>query len=170
MIYICNINTCVGCHDLPSLSPKLRFFARSGPPFVIRSIFLGLGCRGLQVADLNERKNGVWVEERGDRANTEYCTFRATWVISCLKPRSKYYLARFPCNYPELACLILLTIFFLSVFSTQILESRWPFSPSCGGWWLAWREARCWPRRGLSRSSTVFSVSSERRLQEMIAF
>ena len=25
-------------HDLPSLSPKVRFLARSGPPFVIRGI------------------------------------------------------------------------------------------------------------------------------------
>ena len=55
-----------------SLSPNLRFFARSGPPFVIRSVLIRLGCSGLQMVDLSERENGVWGRERGDRANREY--------------------------------------------------------------------------------------------------
>jgi len=58
-------------HDLPSLSPKLRYFARSGPPFVIRSVLIGWGCPGLQLVDLSERENGLWGRERGDRADTE---------------------------------------------------------------------------------------------------
>jgi len=58
-------------HDLPSLFPKLLYFARSGPPFVIRSILIGWGCPGLQMVDLSERENGLWGRERGDRANTE---------------------------------------------------------------------------------------------------
>ena len=36
--------TVVCLHDLPSLSPKLRYFARPGPPFVIRSVLIGWGC------------------------------------------------------------------------------------------------------------------------------
>jgi len=58
-------------HDLPSLPLKLCFFARSGPPFVIRSVLIGWGCPGLQIVDLSERENGFWGRERGDRANTE---------------------------------------------------------------------------------------------------
>jgi len=58
-------------HDLPSLSPKLRYFARSGPPFVIRSVLIGWGCPGLQMVDLSERENGLWGRERGDSANIE---------------------------------------------------------------------------------------------------
>jgi len=59
-------------HDLPSLSPKLCFFARSGPPFVIRSVLIGWGWPGLQMVALSERENGLWGREREDRANTEY--------------------------------------------------------------------------------------------------
>ena len=55
-----------------SLCPKPRFFARSGPPFVIQSDLIELGCPRLQMVDLSERENGVWRTERGDRANTEY--------------------------------------------------------------------------------------------------
>ena len=58
-------------HDLPSLSPKLCFTARSGPPFVIRSVLIGWGWPGLQMVDLSERENRLWGRERGDRANTE---------------------------------------------------------------------------------------------------
>jgi len=65
--------------DLPSLSPKLCFFllflmifcplfARSGPPFVIRSVLIGSGSPGLQMVHLSERENGVWGRERGYRA------------------------------------------------------------------------------------------------------
>jgi len=59
-------------HDLPSLSPKVRYFARSGPPFVIRSVLIGWGCPGLQMVDLSERENGLWGREREDRANIEW--------------------------------------------------------------------------------------------------
>ena len=59
-------------HDLPSLFPKLRYFALSDPPFVIRSVLIGWGCPGLQMVDLSERENGLWGRERGDRANIEY--------------------------------------------------------------------------------------------------
>jgi len=58
-------------HDLSSLSPKLCFFARSGPPFVIRGVLIGWGWPGLQMVDLSERENRLWGRERGDRANTE---------------------------------------------------------------------------------------------------
>jgi len=58
-------------HDLPSLSPKLRYFARSGPPFVTRSVLIGWECPRLQMVDLSEREYGLWGRERGDRANTE---------------------------------------------------------------------------------------------------
>jgi len=58
-------------HDLPFLSPKLHYFARSGPPFVIRSVLIEWGYPGLQMVDLSERENGLWGRERGDRANTE---------------------------------------------------------------------------------------------------
>ena len=51
------------------LSPKVRFLARSGPPFVIRSVLVGWGCPGLQMVDLSEQENGLWGRERGDRAN-----------------------------------------------------------------------------------------------------
>ena len=54
---------------ISSLSPKLRFLARSDPPFVIRGIQWKRS--GLQMADQNERKNGVWGREKGNRANTE---------------------------------------------------------------------------------------------------
>jgi len=65
--------SCIQClHDLPSLSPKLCFFAHSCPPFVIRSILIGWGCPGLQMVDLSERENRLWGRERGDRANTEF--------------------------------------------------------------------------------------------------
>ena len=57
-------------HDPLSLSPKLRFFTRSGPSFVIRSVLIGWGCLGSQMVDLSERENGVWRKERADRANT----------------------------------------------------------------------------------------------------
>jgi len=56
-------------HDLSSLSPKLRYFARSGPPFVIRSVLIRWGWLGLQILDLSERENGLWGRERGDCAN-----------------------------------------------------------------------------------------------------
>jgi len=56
------------------LSPKVCFLARSGPPFVIRGIPIQWERSGLQMADLNERKNRVWGIEKGDRANTEYLT------------------------------------------------------------------------------------------------
>jgi len=59
-------------HDLPPLSPKLRYFARSGPPFVIRSVIIGWGCPKLQMVDLSARESGLWGRERGDRANTDY--------------------------------------------------------------------------------------------------
>jgi len=49
-------------HDLPS---KVRFLARSGPPFVIRGIPIQWERSGLQMADLNERNNGVWGEREG---------------------------------------------------------------------------------------------------------
>jgi len=51
--------------------PKLRYFARSGPPFVIQSVLIGWGCPGLKMVDLSERENGLWGGERGDRANIE---------------------------------------------------------------------------------------------------
>ena len=60
-------------HDFPSLSP-LTSVARSGPPFVIRSVLIGWGCPGLPMVDLSERNNGVWGREWGDRANTESST------------------------------------------------------------------------------------------------
>jgi len=61
-------------HDLRSLSPKVRYFARPGPPFVIRSVLIGWGwgCPGLQMVDLSERENRLWGRERGDRSNIEY--------------------------------------------------------------------------------------------------
>jgi len=65
------INLLILClHDLPSLSPKVRYFARSGPPFVIRSVLIGWGCPGLQMVDLSERENGLW-GERGEIVQTE---------------------------------------------------------------------------------------------------
>jgi len=48
-----------------SLSAKLRFFARSGPPLVIQSVLIGWGCPGLQMVDLSERENVLWGRERG---------------------------------------------------------------------------------------------------------
>jgi len=48
------------------------FFARPGPPFVIRDIPIQKERSGLQIADLNGRKNGVWGRDREDRANAEY--------------------------------------------------------------------------------------------------
>ena len=78
VLYVCTISPL-------SLSPKLRFFNRSGPPFIIRSVLFGWGCPGLQMADLPERPNAsermvdlservnvVRERERGDRSNTEY--------------------------------------------------------------------------------------------------
>jgi len=50
---------------------QTQFFARSGPPFIIRSVLIGWGLPGLQMVDLSERENGIWGRERGDRANTE---------------------------------------------------------------------------------------------------
>jgi len=58
-------------HDILSLSPKLSFFARSGPPFQIRSVLIGLGCPKLQMVDLSERENRLCGGGRGVRANTE---------------------------------------------------------------------------------------------------
>jgi len=55
----------------PLSLPQLRYFARTGPPFVIRSVLIGWGCPGLQMVDLSERENGLWGRERGDRANIE---------------------------------------------------------------------------------------------------
>jgi len=57
--------------DLPSLSQKLivSLFARSDPPFVIRSVLIEWGCPGLQMVDLSERENRAWGRDRGDRAN-----------------------------------------------------------------------------------------------------
>jgi len=69
-------------HDLSILSPKLRFLARSGPPFVIQRDLIGWGCPGLQMVDLSERENGVWGRERGDLANTEYLTCIQTTFYS----------------------------------------------------------------------------------------
>ena len=46
--------------SLLSPTPKLHIFARTGPPFVIRSVLNRLGCRILQMVDLSERENGVW--------------------------------------------------------------------------------------------------------------
>jgi len=57
-------------HDLPSLSPKLCFFVRSGPPFVIRSVLIGWGCPGLQTVDLSERENIDFGGERGEIVQT----------------------------------------------------------------------------------------------------
>jgi len=54
-------------HDLPSLSPKDRFSLAL--PYVIRGIRIQWERSGLQMADLHERKNGVWGRERRDRAN-----------------------------------------------------------------------------------------------------
>jgi len=54
-----------------SLSRKLRYFARSGLPFVIGSVLIGWRCPGLQMVDLSDRENGLLGRERGDRANTE---------------------------------------------------------------------------------------------------
>jgi len=51
-------------HDLPSLSPKVCFPARSGPPFVIRDIPIQWERSGLQMADLNEQITEFWGERR----------------------------------------------------------------------------------------------------------
>jgi len=61
---ICNERKILCLHDLPPLSPKLRYLARSGPPFVIRSLLIGWGCPGLKMVDLSERENGLWGRER----------------------------------------------------------------------------------------------------------
>jgi len=53
-----------------SLSPNLRFVARSGPPFVVQRVLFGWGP-GLQMGDVSERENGVRGREMGDRANTD---------------------------------------------------------------------------------------------------
>jgi len=45
--------------------PNSVLFARSGPPFVIRSVLIGRGCPGLQMVDLSERKNRLWGEREG---------------------------------------------------------------------------------------------------------
>ena len=78
----------------PLSPPKLRYFARSGPPFVIRSVFIGWGCPGLQMVDLSERENGLWGRERGDRANIEYavtcCRFR-WWSMGFLSPQQYHH-------------------------------------------------------------------------------
>jgi len=59
-ISYCMKHDCILClHDLSSLSPKFRFLARSGPPFVLRGIPIQWERSGLQMADLNERENGV---------------------------------------------------------------------------------------------------------------
>jgi len=56
----------------PLSLPQTPFFARAGPPFVIRSVLIGWGLSGLQMVDLSERENGIWKRERGDRANIEF--------------------------------------------------------------------------------------------------
>ena len=48
------------------------FSSLSGPPFVIRSVLIGLGCPRLRMVDLSKGGNGVWGRNRGDRANTEW--------------------------------------------------------------------------------------------------
>jgi len=45
--------------DLPSLSPRLRFFARSGPlslarSFVNQSVLIGWVCPGLRMVNMSE--------------------------------------------------------------------------------------------------------------------
>jgi len=66
-----------------SLSPKVCFLARSGPPFVIRSVLIGWGhpghphpMRTLRITnggpERAKKKNRVWGRETGDHANTEY--------------------------------------------------------------------------------------------------
>ena len=51
--------------DLLSPSPKLSFFTRSSPPFVIRRVLIG--CSGFQVVErAREQRKGE------DRANSEY--------------------------------------------------------------------------------------------------
>jgi len=69
----------------PLSPPKLRYFARSGPPFVIRSVLIGWGCLGLQMV---ERENGLSGRERGDRANIEYKT--PFWVFKRKFPLNRY--------------------------------------------------------------------------------
>jgi len=55
------IKTVILClHDLPSLCPKVCFLARLGLPFLIRGIPIQWERSGLQMADLNKRKNRVW--------------------------------------------------------------------------------------------------------------
>ena len=65
-----HISARLSLHDLPSLSPKLRFLTRSGRPFVIRGMPFNEDAPDYKWR--NERKNGVWGRERGDRANSEY--------------------------------------------------------------------------------------------------
>ena len=78
------VNAILCLHDLPSLSHKLCFFARSGPPFVIRSVLIGWGCSGFQMVDLSERENRLWGRERGDRANTELVLFSCNMVVEMI--------------------------------------------------------------------------------------
>jgi len=84
------------------LSPKLRFLARSGPPFVIRGIPIQWERSGLQMADLNERNNGVWGSERGDRANTELTRIHRNRVIlSILFKRDDSMLMKYSVHLPD---------------------------------------------------------------------
>ena len=76
--YKVNVSWILCLHDLPSLSlsPTLRFLARSGPPFVIRGIPIQWERSGLKMADLSERNNAVG----GEREEIEQPQNR----LSCL--------------------------------------------------------------------------------------
>jgi len=75
-------NTALCLHDLSSLSPKPRFFARSGPPFVIRSVLIGWGCPGSKMVDLTNK-----TEFGGERGEIEQTQNSALGVALGQNPR-----------------------------------------------------------------------------------
>jgi len=91
------------------LSPKVRFVARSGPPFVIRAILIQWERSGLQMADLNERNNGVWGRERGDRANTEH-------AFSYLLVLPAGYVCRYVVRVKRVSGFYFILFFFIFIF------------------------------------------------------